>query len=69
MTRKDYVLIAEAFRKSYQSHLTPNARGGTNGTPEATAVFEAALELADSLKADNPRFDRNRFADAIRKPY
>lgn len=46
MTKKDYILIAEALR-----------RARTYGT-------DAASEIADALKSDNARFDRNRFLAA-----
>lgn len=48
MTRKDYVLIASAFRV-----LRQEARRN-----------DAAYELCNKLQQDNPRFDRKKFLDA-----
>ena len=63
MTRKDYVLIASALSSAKPSFelFTTN-----------TAAFEADLNqwtkdvqiIAAQLKADNPRFDRDRFIKA-----
>lgn len=58
MTRKDYVLIAEAIknaRNSVENNLTANGLGAGNMIP---------AYIAEALELDNPRFDRNRFLDA-----
>ncbi len=52
MTRKDYVLIAEALRESRPQ------MGGIEGWNCA------AIGVADALARDNPRFDRERFLKA-----
>lgn len=71
MTRKDYILIAEALRNTLRS---ANARyerqtedldkawssGSQNG------VLESAEMLADRLAYDNPRFDREHFLAVVR---
>jgi len=49
MSRKDYQLIAQALRSSWEDHGTPPS-------PDDTAHA-----IADALQADNPRFDRDRF--------
>lgn len=54
MTRKDYILIADALRTVIGSLDNPERRG---------AVL-AAGELAHVLKADNPRFETIRFLKA-----
>ncbi len=54
MTRKDYVLLAEALQAAAYS-LNP---------PERAGVLLAAHEIALRLKQDNPRFDRDRFLRA-----
>jgi hypothetical protein len=54
MTRKDYVLIAEAMKAAAYA-LNP---------PQRTGALLAAYELSHSLQEDNPRFDRKRFMDA-----
>lgn len=57
MTRKDYVLIAEALRI-------------TNGSIKVapydaeTALGLVAEVIADRLENENPRFDRERFLTA-----
>jgi DNA-binding transcriptional LysR family regulator len=50
MTRKDYKLIAEAF-KIY------------NYLDQQTRYF-IAMALAERLETDNPRFDRDRFIES-----
>jgi hypothetical protein len=56
MTRKDYVLIAKALKDARNE--APN--GGSR-----FAVGNAAEKIALALQADNPRFDSQRFFDAI----
>lgn len=70
MTRKDYVLIADAIR----GLLADIERGNDKltATDWSRAILEgehlgarnAASRLADSLRQDNPRFDRTRFMAA-----
>jgi hypothetical protein len=57
MTRKDYILIAEAMRL---------ANGSIKVAPydAPTALGLASIILADSLARTNPRFDRERFIKA-----
>ena len=59
MTRKDYVLIAEAIKGavSYETEFNSNEAG-------ADALKKFSVTLASLLLADNPRFDVNRFFDA-----
>ena len=61
MTRKDYVMIAEAIRGTllpdFETGIAPPER-------EASATLRVALRLADALAADNPRFDRHQFLQA-----
>lgn len=54
MTRKDYVLIAEAIRKVYSDHHPDDCFG----------VDWTARAIADALSRDKPRFDRTRFLEA-----
>ena len=54
MTRKDYVLLADALRESAQVE--------TNRT---ATVIDITDRIADRLKMDNPRFDRGRFVSAV----
>lgn len=55
MTRKDYLLIAEAI----QSARLTTKPGDANAAADIVAV-----EFARLLAADNPRFDRERFLTA-----
>jgi len=57
MTRKDYVLLADAMLK---------AKSAVNnwGPESEQGVKYAALTLSDALSNDNPRFDRDRFLTA-----
>jgi hypothetical protein len=58
MTRKDYILIADALNLSQRTV-------GTSGLYDApTALGLASIILADSLARTNPRFDRERFLKA-----
>jgi hypothetical protein len=57
MTRKDYVLLAEALNAAF-------SRSTADKADKADGIARAAIELADALAADNPRFDRERFLKA-----
>lgn len=61
MTRKDYILIAAAIRETL---LTDPETGIVLPDREAAATHRVALRLADTLAADNPRFDRALFLRA-----
>ena len=52
MTRKDYVLIAETIKEAHRL------------TSEKAGAGVVAYMLANTLQADNPRFDRARFLSA-----
>lgn len=58
MTRKDYVLIAEAIRDSVQH----------SGELERKAIEGTAKYVSYALRRDNPRFDRGRFMAACGFP-
>ena len=58
MTRKDYILIADALKAARSSYTLPNVAIYHNG------IDNAAHRLADALDRDNPRFDRERFLKA-----
>ena len=52
MTRKDYILIAEALRKAHAA------------TPISSAL---AIQLvSDALQKDNPKFNRDHFLAVVR---
>lgn len=55
MSKKDYVALAAVLNNWYK---VPEAR---------TYAAAIALDMADVLAADNPRFDRERWIVAVRK--
>lgn len=55
MTRKDYTAFARVLRDQYERQDTTAAR---------LAIEEVARDMARVFKADNGRFDRERFLDA-----
>lgn len=72
MTRKDYILLAEALRVQYH-----NAKFATNADIELDApallyqgrldgIDFAAREIADALQRDNGRFNREHFLAVVR---
>lgn len=56
MTRKDYVLLAEALRIVHRRY----------GVGTKRVVEETAQEIADALAADNSRFDSDHFLAVVR---
>ncbi len=58
MTRKDYILIAEALRVARNTSATDEMVRGVDGAVEFLAV---------NLKRDNPRFNKEHFVAVIRK--
>jgi len=63
MTKKDYVIIAEAIAEAHN-----NCREFIDGEDVATAqegVSKVRIALERRLYADNRRFDVNRFRDYI----
>ena len=70
MTRKDYILIADAIRElladiereSGPMAVCDRTRACLAG--EHLGVRHAASRLADQLRQDNPHFDRTRFIEA-----
>ncbi len=51
MTKKDYILIAKVIRSYLQAEITGESYSLTTG-------------MADILKNDNPKFNRERFYQA-----
>lgn len=56
MTRKDYILIAQAIKDAKPASVKDDYGNGLD-----VGVERAAFRLADALAVDNPRFDRERF--------
>lgn len=63
MTRKDYVLIAAALKEA-RDMLAANGANLTRTQCSLNGADASAIELADALSRDNPRFDRERFLKA-----
>lgn len=59
MTRKDYVLIAQAIKETIPSRIVTEIDAAFNRGAGWTAH-----NIADALEKDNPRFDRERFLAA-----
>jgi hypothetical protein len=57
MTRKDYIKLAQVFRKVKQDGLE------TLAAPSLFHVLKG--EIAEVLAIDNPRFDLNKWNDYI----
>ena len=66
MTRKDYIVIAEALRiTANRTELDERTEGGTY--PHATSgVMAASEEIADALARDNHRFNKQHFLAVVR---
>jgi uncharacterized phage-like protein YoqJ len=69
MTRKDYVLIADAIRQLLADIERESATAGCDRTRniitgEHLGVRHAALRLADQLQQENPRFEMGTFLKA-----
>lgn len=59
MTKKDYELIAQAFRIVFND--APNTGGTDHHMGYFDAMMDLADEIAEQLFQDNPKFDRERF--------
>jgi hypothetical protein len=66
MTRKDYIVIAEALRITVnRTRIDEQAKGGMY--PHATSgVIAASEEVADALARDNHRFNKQHFLAVVR---
>lgn len=64
MTRKDYILIAEAIREPRErAQREWELTEGESWKLEANVIDNIALRIASRLKADNPRFNSERFLE------
>ena len=63
MTRKDYIAIAEAFRFA-RGHAMASFENRVK--PELAGVMAAAEYVANAMKDDNPRFNREHFLAVVR---
>ena len=69
MTRKDYILIADTIAQFIRDIAKDDGpdlseRGRAILSGERVAIQTIAHRLAEQLRQDNPRFDRQRFIDA-----
>lgn len=67
MTRKDYILLAGVLAQMSRDIASTGFENDTAKailTGERLATHAIAHRLADQLRQDNPRFDRQRFIDA-----
>ena len=60
MTRKDYLILAEALRVQYNVNKAFANDGLSRG------VLLAAEEIAEALQRDNSRFNRDHFLAVVR---
>lgn len=56
MTRRDYEMLAHVLRRELMV-----VRGSLYGDIRAQTVRDTARAIAEEIKADNPRFDVERF--------
>ena len=70
MTRKDYILIANAFQdqKKFMEHFPMHYSTEQKQAVE-DQIASLARNLATALKIDNPDFDRVRFLQACGHGY
>lgn len=70
MTRKDYILIAEALRYARGHAMAERSCYDADyRTPieiELTGVMAAAEYIANAMQTDNPRFSREHFLAVVR---
>jgi hypothetical protein len=66
MTRKDYLVIAEALRITMnRTQIDERTEGGTY-SHATSGVMAAGEEIADALARDNCRFNKQHFLAVIR---
>ncbi|HET7150860.1 MAG TPA: hypothetical protein VFI60_05580 [Candidatus Acidoferrum sp.] len=66
MTRKDYILIAEALRDTRSIALAGPGFAHTSNPNEARGIDNVAAVLACRLQDDNPNFSREHFLAVVR---
>ena len=73
MTRKDYIIIAEVLRVSL-NNAENSLQSERKNTPNydhcggaVVAIRRVSSELADALKRDNPRFNREHFLAVVER--
>ena len=66
MTKKDYVALAIALKAARINHEVKP--GSSSELSRLRGTEQAALEIADTLASENPRFNRARFLAACGVP-
>lgn len=61
MTRKDYIILAEALRIQFRRSTNHPSLLSTEGD----GVYIAACKIADALQRDNSRFNREHFLAVV----
>lgn len=60
MTRKDYILIAEALQYTWKEEVNQD------DVTEERVFFDTAENIANALQKDNSRFNREHFLAVVR---
>ena len=63
MTRKDYILLAEALRDTMLIDCPAAFNSASSGRPSTPRWL---TRITDALEVDNPRFDREHFLAVVR---
>ena len=70
MTRKDYIILAEALRVQYHRAKLGSENGALTNFKASLCfgggVLACAEEIADALQRDNSRFNRDHFLSVVR---
>jgi len=66
VTRKDYVLVAEALRVSREIALAGPGFAHKPNLDEARGIEDAAAAIANRMLGQNPAFDRAHFLAVVR---
>ena len=67
MSRKDYVRVAQILKSHKQQEQECVRDGGASSTPDEI-FYRLAYSFADMFRADNDRFDWDRFREACSVP-
>lgn len=64
MTRKDYIIIAKALKEIRNSYVHGDSVGLMDCRQRLIALDDVTINLACSMRADNPAFDLELFKTA-----
>lgn len=67
MTRKHYNELSARFGMDLAAIRTSEAYNVAGAQSARSGYLDAVAAIVDTLRADNPRFDRERFYDAVNK--